>query len=223
MSGPPTPDHRAVELPYRALLRRNPVQQRSVRRVEDIVDAAAVLLSDRDPSRLTARDLAATAAVPTATVYQFFDDLDAVCQALAIRFMAAMPAVVEAAVAPRGPWETVIDDLIDGFAAMVRTHPAIRALWLSGVLGEATRTVERTLDRRIAERIGRTVVQRARDAGWSVADEPALVQWEVLVAIIDALLRRAFTLHPDGDDATLAEAARAARAYAAAVLSGVAR
>jgi AcrR family transcriptional regulator len=199
--------------PYLQILRRRPAQARSARRVEALLDAAAQLLRDCEPEAITVRDLAATAGVPTGTLYQFFDDKDAVLQALAIRYLAAVPGIMDAALGgPGDDWRRTVDRVIDGYAAMVREHPAIRRLWLSGVLDGATRALERETDATIAVRLGATL----REQAGSRRGTPA--QWRALAALINGLLVHAFNEDPAGDEVALREARRAARAYAGQVL-----
>ncbi|HEY5142844.1 MAG TPA: TetR/AcrR family transcriptional regulator [Solirubrobacteraceae bacterium] len=203
----------SAQLPYAHILRRRPAQARSAERVEALLDAAAELLRDREPDAITVRDLAAAAGVPTGTLYQFFEDKDAVLQALAVRFLAAMPGVLDASIASgRDDWSHTVGQVVDAYAAMVREHPAIRRLWLSGTLDAATRLVERATDATIAARLGALL----RTQAGSRRGTPE--QWRTLVALIDALLVHAFTEDPDGDPLALREARRAARAYAGAVL-----
>lgn len=199
--------------PYAHLLKRRPAQERSARRIEALLDAAARLLEDREPEAITVRDLAAAAGVPTGTLYQFFDDRDAVLQALAVRYLAAMPGVLgDTPAAGSASWSRTVDGVVDGYAAMIRAHPAIRRLWLSGTLDAATRRLERETDATIAARLG--ALLRAQAGSRRGTPE----QWRTLVALIDGLLRHAFAEDPDGDPAALREGRRAARAYAAAAL-----
>ena len=198
---------------YAHILKRRPSQARSARRIEALLDAAADLLRDQEPEAISVRELTAQAGVPTGTLYQFFDDKDAVLQALAVRFLAAMPGVLDALVASgRSEWSTTVGRVVDAYAAMVREHPAIRRLWLSGTLDSATRHLERETDATIAARLGDLLREQA-DSRRGTPE-----QWRTLVALIDGLLRHAFTEDPDGDQVALREARRAARAYAGAVL-----
>lgn len=201
--------------PYAHILRRTPSQDRSVQRVEAILDAAADLLHNRDPEQITVRELAHAAGVPTGTVYQFFADKDAVLQALAVRFVAGFPAVLDEATAmPGGTWNDTIERVVLAYAAAVRAHPAIRRLWLSGTLDAATRQIERETDATIAAALGAALQRQAASLRGTAA------QWEVLVALINGLLVHAFTADPDGDEDILREAVRAADAYAGAILTG---
>lgn len=200
-------------LPYAHLLKRQPAQDRSVRRVEALLDGAAELLRDHEVQDIAVRDLADAAGVPTGTLYQFFEDKDAVLQALAVRYLAAMPAVLDASVAPgREDWERTVGRVIDGYAAVIREHPAIRRLWLSGTLDTATRELERDTDASIAVSLGAVL----REQAGSRRGTPE--QWRALVALINGLLVHAFTDDPGGDPVALREARRAARAYVGAVL-----
>jgi AcrR family transcriptional regulator len=198
---------------YAHLLKHRPAQARSARRIEALLDGAAELLRDREPEAITVRDLAAAAGVPTGTLYQFFEDKDAVLQALAVRFLAAMPGVLDTALASAGnDWSRTVGQVVDGYAAMVREHPAIRRLWLSGTLDAATRRLERETDATIAGRLGALL----REQAGTRRGTPE--QWRTLVALIDGMLRHAFREDPDGDPIALREGRRAARAYAGAVL-----
>ena len=108
------------------------------------------------------RDLAARAGVPTGTLYQFFEDKDAVLQALAVRFLAAMPDVMDEALASsRGGWPETVDRVVDAYADMIREHPAIRRLWLWGTLMGATRRLERDTDTTLATRLGALLRRQA--------------------------------------------------------------
>ena len=199
--------------PYAPILKRRPAQARSARHIEALLDAAADLLRDRQPEAITVRDLAAAAGVPTGTIYQFFDDKDAVLQALAVRFLSEMPEVLDVAPASaRDDWPGTVGAVVDGYAAMVREHPAIRRLWLSGTLDAATRRVERATDATIAARLGALLREQAGSRRGTAE------QWRTLVALIDGLLRHAFAEDPGGDPTALREARRAARAYAGVVL-----
>lgn len=199
--------------PYAHLLKHPPAQARSAARVEALLDAAAELLHDLEPEEITVRDLAASAGVPTGTLYQFFTDKDAVLQALAVRFLAAVPGVLDAALSTDGDdWSRTVVVVVDGYAAMIREHPAIRRLWLSGALDAATRGLERETDDAIAAQLGAAL----RKQSGSRRGTPE--QWRTLVALIDGLLRHSFTEDPNGDPVALREARRAAKAYAASVV-----
>lgn len=204
-------------LAYASLLKHQPTQVRSAQRVDAILDAAAALLTTTEPATITVRALADGAGVPTGTLYQFFEDRDAVLQSLALRFLAAMPDVLEPVLGSARTWQDTVDQVVDAYASMIREHPAIRRLWLSGTLDAATRAAERETDARIAARLGARLQEQAGSR------HGAEHQWTTLVALIDGLLRLAFGDDALGDDAILTEAKRAARAYAGDVLEASGR
>lgn len=208
-----TPDP-AGPPPYAAVLRQQPQQERSRRRVEQILGAAAELLADHEPEELTVRAITERAGVPTGTLYQFFPDLDAVLQAVALRYLSETPAVLEAALQQPGGWEALLDHTVDAYVAMVRSAPAIRRLWLGGVLDAATRTVERDADAMLAEALGGELQRRAG------SDHGSPHQWRLVVALVNASLVQGFTEDEAGDERTLAAGKAALRAYVRTVLAG---
>ena len=67
--------------------RRVPTQERSRRRVERILDAAATLVVRDGVDALTTREIAVRPEVPVASLYQYFADKEDVLLALADRDM----------------------------------------------------------------------------------------------------------------------------------------
>src|ERR1700716_1743894 len=75
-------------------LRRRPVQQRSAKRVEQMLEACAALIDELGYDGVTTTLIAERAGVAVGSLYQFFPDKRAVVQALTQRnvehFMAGM-------------------------------------------------------------------------------------------------------------------------------------
>ncbi len=200
---------------YSGLLKRRPVQARSIARVDAILDAAAELIAGGGLEALTMRAVASRANVTPATIYQFFDDRETLIQALAVRYVAATPDV-----ARRGPppadesWRQALDRIIDAYAAMLRDAPAMRALWLAGVVDAATGRIAAGADDEIAAGL------RARLTGIAGTDRGTGPEWRYLVTLAGDLLRRAFQHDPTGDPFLLERAKRVASLYAADLLDG---
>src|SRR6478609_1742121 len=76
--------------------RRVPRQERSRRRVEGLLDAAARIVVERGVDALTTRDIADAAGAPVASLYQYFNDKEDVLLALAQRDMDEMDTQVAA-------------------------------------------------------------------------------------------------------------------------------
>lgn len=111
-------DHCPVSEPGR--LRRTPVQSRSRERVERILDATRELVDEHGWDAVTTRGIAERAAVPIATLYQFFANREAVFRQLLDRDMEQIDRRVAAEI------ETLrADDIphaITLFATVHRTH-----------------------------------------------------------------------------------------------------
>jgi AcrR family transcriptional regulator len=65
---------------------RKPQQARSLERVNRLLDVAEQLFVSEGYGTVTTKQIAATAAVPIGTLYQFFPDKEAILQALAERY-----------------------------------------------------------------------------------------------------------------------------------------
>lgn len=161
------------------------------------------------------RAVAARAGVTPATIYQFFEDREALIQALAIRYVAATPNVAgEAEIRAGEAWQRSLDRIIDGYAEMLRDAPAMRALWLAGVMDAATGRVAAGADDEIAAGL------RARLGRLAGADRGSAAEWRYLVTLAGDLLRRAFQHDPGGDPFLIERAKRVVALYAADLLAG---
>lgn len=74
-------------------LRKQPRQQRSIQRLEAILDAAIALVSETGVSDLKMSDIAARAGIPIGSLYQFFPDKSAVLTALHHRHTSRVEAL----------------------------------------------------------------------------------------------------------------------------------
>ncbi len=156
------------------------------------------------------RAVAARADVPPATIYQFFDDRQSLIQALAVRYVVATPATFEkASRSAESDWRLVLGSVIDAFADQLRREPAMRVLWLAGVMDAATGRIAAGADDEIAESL------RARlSASSGREDRGTSADWRFLVTLVGDLLKRAFKHDAEGDDFLLAQAKRTAALYA---------
>ncbi|WP_438032048.1 TetR family transcriptional regulator [Sorangium sp. So ce204] len=120
--------------------RRVPLQARSQRRKERILDSTAALLASRGLDAVTTNAIAARARTSIGSVYEFFPNKEAVLHALTGRYLERLRTRTEAALAeaPTGSWRELTERWIDALAAFYRTEPGYRELWfgvqLSGAL-----------------------------------------------------------------------------------------
>lgn len=106
-------------------VRRQPVQQRSIERVERILDACAELLDEVGFDALTTAEVARRAEVPAATIYQFFDGRPGMMRALALRNLDLLLVRLRrrAAAEPGLGWHRAAEIVIEETVGMRRTVP----------------------------------------------------------------------------------------------------
>lgn len=139
-------------------LRKRPVQARSRKRFEAILDAAAEQFAVHGLDKTTMDAIAAAAGTSIGSVYQYFPDKDAVFLALAERVLERsrelFDALIPAMEAARPPWETLLDRVIEGFALITR-DASVRAVWrnlqLHGEVAEADAALHEELIVRTTE------------------------------------------------------------------------
>jgi AcrR family transcriptional regulator len=132
-----------------AVPRRLPLQSRSHRTIQRVLDAASSLLEQAPLDDVTTTRVAAEAGVSVGALYRFFPDKQAIIDAIAVRhveqFRASLVGTVLKAVAGKFahlelPRPAVIfDAIIDAYIAYLDAHPDFRALSFGRHISAATR------------------------------------------------------------------------------------
>ncbi|MET8333773.1 TetR/AcrR family transcriptional regulator [Streptosporangium canum] len=190
-------------------VRRNPVQQRSVERVNQMLDAAAALLDEGGYDALSTRAVAARAEVPIGSIYRFFRDKRGLADALAQRNLERFLARIDRRLAGVARWPDMADLIVDEYVEMKRTVPGFAVVDFSG-------------NRAVAESLADHLARRIAPAGPDHRPvDPAGLHRPLLVAVeaADALLKLAFRESPDGAPGYIAETKQLLRAYLEHVLS----
>ncbi|HEX6387944.1 MAG TPA: TetR/AcrR family transcriptional regulator [Solirubrobacteraceae bacterium] len=114
--------------------RRTPVQRRSRERVERALLAAERIVIEDGVDALSTRAVAAAADVPVATLYQYFEDRDAIIRALIERQVEAMDERLTAAVLgiERYSVRTLVETTVGAYVAGYRDYPSFVVLWFQG-------------------------------------------------------------------------------------------
>lgn len=203
------------------LVRRRPVQRRSVERVERMLDACAQLLDEVGYDDLTTSQVAKRARVPIGTLYQFFDGKAALTRALARRnldlFLDRLHARFAAAPAVAS-WADAACEVIAEFVAMKREVPGFATV----DFGDTRPGQNFLLDDERQVENNEIVAERLRRLGLDdlgLPDVPDLHR-ALLVAVeaADGVLRLAFRFGRDGDPELIAEAEMLLRGYLSARL-----
>lgn len=125
---------------------RAPRQERSRRRVEQILEAARVLIREHGCAGLKIGDIAERAGVTAGSIYQYFDNKSAIIAALARDVVEAQRRSVEDAFADEltsldGLIERT-DALLEAYYALYRTDPVVRDIWLGSASDKAIREID---------------------------------------------------------------------------------
>jgi AcrR family transcriptional regulator len=130
--------------------RRTPLQARSRKRHQALLEAAALVFAERGFEAATTEEIAARAGTSIGSLYQFFPNKLALFEALAQRYLDAARVVYEQLLSDEmleRPWSQLLDTVIDGFAALQQSEPGFRAVWMNfqlyGVYAEADEALYR--------------------------------------------------------------------------------
>jgi AcrR family transcriptional regulator len=207
-------------VPEVGLVRRQPVQRRSMERVTRLLDACAEALDEVGYDALTTREVARRAGVPIGTLYQFFAGKQALCGALAARNLELFLQLLRRRFAGRelSHWSDTALGVIEEFVAMKRTVPGFGVVDFGDTrpgqhyLLDGAQAVEN--NEMVARRLARFGVE---DLG--LAQVPELEQvLRVAVEVADSVLRLAFRADPEGEPGLVAEAEWLLRSYLSARL-----
>ncbi|MCW2813105.1 MAG: transcriptional regulator, TetR family [Nocardioides sp.] len=185
--------------------RRAPVQARSRRRVEAILDATERLVVERGVEALTTREIALAAAVPVASLYQYFADKEAVLIALAQRDMAEMDEQAAADLADLVACcdltvATLVETAVQSYVTVYARRRAFVEIYLRG----RTNTAVHAFGREHNVRIARAMRELAVGSGLA---SPDLTEQAVVLAVEvgDRVFQLAYEHDDDGDQALVAE------------------
>lgn len=137
---------RAPDGPPAPASRRKPRQGRSKATVDKILAGAARLLAGgQGADALTTVGVAKEAGVSVGGLYRFFQDKQAIVDALAMEHLARFKDQLKADIAAAAPTDPAgfLDAVIDSFVAYLDAHPAFRTLaHQPGLIGADTRAAQ---------------------------------------------------------------------------------
>jgi AcrR family transcriptional regulator len=193
------------------LLRNEPVQARSAARLSSLLDAAAEVVEEVGYERLTTAMVAERAGASIGTVYRYFPDRIAVLEGLSARaFRRFLDTVSEHYRESR--LETVEERVaaaVDVYADLYRTERGFRVVRFGDVVDVRLLDGRRPNSLVLAERLAGIAGERG-----SQHDPAELVfRLQVVIALTESLVHRAFAADPAGDDVFLAEAKAVAGDY----------
>jgi len=122
--------------------RRTPLQARSNKTVEDILDAAAFLLCTIPFEEITTSRLAEQAGISVGALYRFYSDKQEIFDAIAVRELDTFRVEIERAFTARqmifSP-RKVLGRVLDAYVDFLESRPHFRILALGNHISERTR------------------------------------------------------------------------------------
>ena len=191
-------------------MRRVPQQERSRRRVEAILDAAARIVVADGVDAVGTRSIADLAGVPVASLYQYFADKDDILLALVERDIAEMDRRVaeDLGVLRVLSVASLVEATMNAFVTVYRERPAFVEIWLRGRTNQAIREYGRAHNATVAHDL------HALAAGLGLVTEAGDEQIaRIAVELGDRMFQLAFERDIDGDPVVLAEAVKVVTTY----------
>ena len=196
----------------RRAARRVPRQERSRRRVEQVLDAASRLVLEQGVDTLTTRAIAEAAEIPVASLYQYFHDKDDILLALVERDRAEMDAQLLADLAGLGDLSlpALVETSVRAFTKVYARRPAFVEIWLRGRTIPAIRERGREHNAEIAS----SILQFAEAAGLLARDVPPKIAL-LAVEVGDRVFQLAYAEDLAGDQELVEEGIRMVSGYLA--------
>lgn len=173
--------------------RRVPTQERSRKRVERIIDAAARVFAEQGYEAATMEAIAARAETSIGSIYQFFPNKLSVFNALARGYHEKLRAFFDSLLG--GPllelaWSDILDRGIDALWAFHEQDAGFRAVWVGLQLTDEVVTEGEAINREFAKRI--ELVLAAKLVGLPAKMRPvvATMMVEILTAMLIVSARR---------------------------------
>ncbi|WP_414635790.1 TetR/AcrR family transcriptional regulator [Actinophytocola sp.] len=191
-------------------LRRRPVQQRSAKRVEQMLEACAALIEELGYDGVTTTLIAERAGVAVGSLYQFFPDKRAVVQALTQRnlehFLAEMERRLDEAHLEH--WWDGADIAFDVYVQMYREVPGFSRIRFGDVVDLRLIADERDNNTVLADGLAELIV-----AKFGIPLEAVRLPVAVAIEIADGILDLAFRRKQFPAEAMITEARTVVRAY----------
>jgi AcrR family transcriptional regulator len=202
----------AIEIPASAsALRVEPSQERSLARIDALLDAAALVVDEVGFDRLTTAQVAEESGASIGTVYRYFPDRIALLVALRDRAVRRYRQSASDEIERRSPatWQGAIGCLAEVFATMFRTEPGFRIMRFEDVHGveESGESADHVVE--FAARVAEILVSRY---GFTPSSE-LVFHLGIASQMTQSLIEHAYLRSADGDVRTLSEARVVATAY----------
>jgi AcrR family transcriptional regulator len=131
-------------------------QARGEARIKGLLEAAELVFARDGYSNATTNEISATAQVSPATLYQFFQNKEAIANALAINYaerMAELNEKMDFKSIGKMPKDKILSAVMDPLFDFHKNHPAFLSLLLDAPLSEETMAAKHALTKGFIERL----------------------------------------------------------------------
>ncbi|WP_158969496.1 TetR/AcrR family transcriptional regulator [Chachezhania sediminis] len=186
------------------------LRKRGQQRLEELLDATAALLEERQDENISLADIAARADIPLASVYHFFPNRNAAFVMLAERFNTWMAERVQHEIVPRPQkWQDIIAYRQRQGSAFLNANPAAQRLFLGAGVSVEVRNTDLTGNAELAQAyVGLFHKYFVIGEGLPLEDMLA-----TSIAIMDGVWALSYSRHRCITGAFLDESTRASVAY----------
>ncbi len=191
--------------------RRLPTQARSRRRVDHVLDTAALLIDQLGPDIITTGMIAKAAGVSIGWLYDFFPNRDSIFDEIVSRSLDKVTPIAEGVhdARPDDDWRQVLGAVVEALFVFYQVEPGFRVLWFSRFQTAAMIEVNREHDLAGAT----AAYQRLSRHGLDLVGVNPELALHLVIGIIDKGLDLAFRIDPAGDGDVVAETVGAVVAY----------
>lgn len=197
--------------------RKSPLQERSRRRLENIVRTTESLIEELGPDEVTTTVIADRLGISVGSIYNYFADRLAIFDAIVTRAIAKNYEVsmrTRAEVTPLGPtspdeWFKASFAVIDRLADAYRRETGFRKLWFSQYF--STSMLESM--QRSDEEQARQLLSDLEAAGLTLDCASPLDAMRIYVGLVDKGLDLAFRYDPLGREQIIAETKQVVHSY----------
>jgi AcrR family transcriptional regulator len=175
--------------------RRTPKQARSQERYDKILQTASNLFKDKGFDGTTTNEIARWADISIGSLYQYFNNKEAIVAALTDRYVETLKEVTADIVATDTgdlPTATAVDRLLDPIVKFHLTHPEFRRLWLGAEVSEELKASMRAMDEEVLGRVREALEELVPD----IPDKQAVM----IVATIELTVKTLLGLLGRFDD-----------------------
>jgi AcrR family transcriptional regulator len=139
-------------------------QARGERRIDQALDAAALVFAEAGYEAATTNAIAARAGMSPGSLYQFFENKEAVAEALAARYEAELGLARQAAFTPEMATlslDTLLDTVVDPLVRFNIANPGFQALFADPGVPERLASSTRRLHAAVQAQVEAMVAARA--------------------------------------------------------------